>query len=200
MWEKSPTLIFGTVGWSLCQIFPIVGRLADVVPGNGTTALIIFLVFVRFLQGVLVQQGYASFSSMMGDIADEHELTTGRRQEGIFFGVVSFSGKAASGVGTFIAGVTLDLISWPAGLGVATEAIAIPAETIRNLGIVYGPLLAVFSVIGPFAYRGYALDRERHTSVLEALAARPELSPTSSTPPRFDVEGRESDAPPYADP
>jgi Na+/melibiose symporter-like transporter len=174
IWEKSPTLIFGTVGWSVCQIFPIVGRLVDVVPENGTTELIAFLVVVRFLQGALVQQGYASFSSMMGDIADEHELATGRRQEGIFFGVVSFSGKAASGVGSFIAGVALDLISWPAGLGVATEEIALPAETIRNLGIIYGPLLAVFAVSGPFAYRGYALDRERHRSVLETLAVRPE--------------------------
>ena len=174
IWQKSPTLIFGTVGWSVCQIFPIVGRLLDVVPENDTAPLIAFLIVVRFLQGALVQQGYASFSSMMGDIADEHELATGRRQEGIFFGVVSFSGKAASGVGSLIAGVALDVISWPAGLGVTTETIAIPAETIRNLGIVYGPLLAVFAVTGPFAYRGYKLDRERHRSVLEALADRPD--------------------------
>ena len=173
LWEKSPTLIFGTVGWSVCQIFPIVGRLTDILPENGTTELIAFLLVARFLQGGLVQQGYASFSSMMGDIADEHELATGRRQEGIFFGVVSFSGKAASGVGSLIAGVSLDVISWPAGLGGATEIIAIPAETIRNLGILYGPLLAVFAVVGPFAYRGYSLDRERHSVVLEALKSVP---------------------------
>lgn len=180
IWEKSPILIFGTVGWSLCQFFPIVGRLLDVVPENGTTALIVFLVIIRFLQGALVQQGYASFSSMMGDIADEHELATGRRQEGIFFGVVSFSGKAASGLGSFIAGVALDVISWPAGLGVAAEVVAVPAETIRNLGIFYGPLLAIFAVIGPFAYRGYALDREHHSSILEALKGRSETPPSNS--------------------
>ena len=137
LWEKSPILILGTVGWSFCQFFPIVGRLLDVVPENGTTALIVFLIMVRFLQGALIQQGYASFSSMMGDIADEHELATGRRQEGIFFGVVSFSGKAASGPGIF-----------------------------------YGPLSAVFAVIRPFAYRGYALDREHHRSILKALQSR----------------------------
>ena len=185
VWDKCPTLILGTIGWSLCQFFPIVGRLLDVMPENGTTALIVSLVFVRFLQGALVQQGYASFSSMMGDITDEHELATGRRQEGVFFGVVSFSGKAASGLGSFIAGVALDLISWPAGLGIATEAVAIPAETIRNLGIVYGPLFGIFAVIAPFAYRGYSLNRERHRLVLEALKVGSEPSPEVSNSTRF---------------
>ena len=85
---------------------------------------------------------------------------------------MSFSGKAASGLGSFIAGVALDVISWPAGLGVAAEVIAVPADTIRDLGIFYGPLLAVFAVIGPFAYRGYALDREHHRSILKALKSR----------------------------
>lgn len=171
IWDKCPTLIFGTIGWSAFQILPIVGRLLDVVPQNGTEALIVFLVASRFLQGALVQQGYASFSSMMGDIADEHELATGRRQEGIFFGVVSFSGKAASGLGSFIAGVALDVISWPAGIGREGDAVPIPPETIQDLGIVYGPMLAVFAFLAPVAYRGYPLDRERHRSILAALAA-----------------------------
>ncbi|MEM9176636.1 MAG: MFS transporter, partial [Myxococcota bacterium] len=90
------------------------------------------------------------------------------RQEGIFFGVVAFSGKAASGAGSLIAGLALDVIAWPAGAG----ATAIPAETIRDLGIVYGPLVAVFAVLAPIAYRGYKLDRARHQAILAALAAR----------------------------
>lgn len=171
-WEKSPTLIFGTVGWSICQLLPIILRLVDALPENGTTALIVVLVAFRLLQGALVQQGYASFSSMMGDIADEHELATGRRQEGIFFGVVSFSAKAASGAGSFFAGVALDVIGWPSGIARQGGGADVPPETIQDLGIIYGPIVAVFAFLAPFAYRGYSLDRARHRAVLEALAAR----------------------------
>ena len=36
---------------------------------------------------------------MLADVADEHELITRRRQEGIFFGALSFAGKSAAGLG-----------------------------------------------------------------------------------------------------
>jgi len=178
-WNKRDALIFGTAGWAFFQILPVVLRLLDLFPANGTKELIVSLVAFRILQGAVVQQALASFSSMMGDIADEHELETGRRQEGIFFGVVAFSGKAASGAGSLIAGIALDLIAWPAG-GTAAVAGSIPPETIRNLGIVYGPLVAVFAVLGPLSYRGYSLDRARHREILAALARRNEDSATAN--------------------
>lgn len=186
-WDKGPTLILGTVGWLLCQIFPVLLRLADVLPENGTSNLIGVLFAIRIIQGILVQQALASFSSMMADIADEHDLATGRRQEGIFFGVVSFSAKAASGAGSVLAGIALDVIGWPAGLGMAGSTATLAPETIRNLGIVYGPMVAIFAIAAPFAYRGYDLNRVRHKQVLEALAVRDEAeraaanSPSSNT-------------------
>ena len=63
------------------------------------------------------------------------------------------------------------MISWPAGIGREGDAVPIPPETIQDLGIVYGPMLAVFAFLAPVAYRGYPLDRERHRSILAALAA-----------------------------
>ena len=42
--------------------------------------------------------------SMLADITDEHELETRRRQEGIFFGSLSFSGKASAGIGNWTLG------------------------------------------------------------------------------------------------
>ena len=48
-------------------------------------------------------------------IIDEHEHETGKRQEGIFFAASSFSAKATTGIGNVIAGIALDLISWPRG-------------------------------------------------------------------------------------
>lgn len=47
---------------------------------------------------------------MVADIADGHELATGKRQEGIFFSAVSFANKTTTGLGSLIGGVGLDLI------------------------------------------------------------------------------------------
>lgn len=47
---------------------------------------------------------------MVADIADGHELATGKRQEGIFFAAVSFANKTTTGLGSLIGGVGLDLI------------------------------------------------------------------------------------------
>ena len=175
-WDKGPTLLVGIAGYSTCQLLPVFLRLADAMPENGTRALIVILMAFRLVQGAFVQQALVSFASMLADIADQHELDTGRRQEGIFFALTSFAGKASSGAGSFIAGVTLDVIRWPAGAG-HEGAAEVSAETIRSLGIVYGPVVAVFAVAAMFSYRLYELNRETHREILAALAARRAAAP-----------------------
>ncbi len=50
--------------------------------------------------------------------------------------------KAAVGIGGFLAGVSLDIIGFPADL-VATNPDAIPQGVINELGIVHGPVAAL---------------------------------------------------------
>ncbi len=161
--DKRPALVVGTAGWAVCQLGPVLLRLADAFPENGTIALLVALGSFRVLQGVLVQQAIVSFGSMMADVTDEHELESGKRQEGIFFGAVAFSGKAASGVGSMVAGISLDLIAWPTG------ALTVPAEAIVRLGIVYGPATAGLAVLSVWCYAHYGLTRERHAAIAAEL-------------------------------
>ena len=167
-WDKKPGLVIGTAGWALLQILPVALRLADWFPVNGTTELIVSLVLFRFAQGAIVQQAIVSFGSMMADVADEHELSSGRRQEGVFFGAVAFSGKAASGLGTIVAGVGLDLISWPRGAAIQSAA-DVPAATLVQLGLLYGPIVAGFGVVSVWCYTHYGLNRARHAEILREL-------------------------------
>lgn len=168
LWDKRPGLVFGTAGWASLQILPVVLRLLDWFPANGTGELIFWLVLFRFTQGVVVQQAIVSFGSMMADVADEHELLSGRRQEGIFFGAVAFSGKAASGLGNIVAGIGLDLISWPRGADIKSAA-DVPPETLVQLGLLYGPIVAGFGVVSVWCYAHYRLNRERHAEILQQL-------------------------------
>jgi Na+/melibiose symporter-like transporter len=168
---KRACLVVGTAGWAVCQLAPVVLRLLDWFPENGTTALIASLVGIRLVQGAIVQQAQVSFGSMMADVADEHELASGRRQEGIFFGAVAFSAKASTGLGNVVAGVSLDVIGWPRGTGVRTAA-DVPPEVLVELGLLYGPIVSSFAALSVWCYGHYRLTRERHEQILNELARR----------------------------
>ena len=169
--EKRLGLLLGTGVWAVCQVAPVTLRLLDLLPANGDFALFCTLFGFKFVQGVILQQAYVAFGSMMADVADEHELQAGERQEGVFFGAVAFSAKATSGFGTLIGGVGLDVIGWPRGEdgGVSVE---VPAETLVDLGILYGPVVAGFSVAAIWCFTRYDLTRARHARVREALRVR----------------------------
>lgn len=168
---KKAGLIFGAASWPLWQTLPIVARFTDWFPENGDPLLIGLLLVIKVLQGACTVQAHIAFGSMMADIVDEHELTTGKRQEGIFFAAIAFSAKATSGLGTIIAGIALDIISWPRGVHIRTAA-DVPPETLAHLGLVYGPIIAAFGFVSIWCYTHYTLTRERHAEILTQLAGR----------------------------
>ena len=51
--------------------------------------------------------------SQLVDVADQHELNTGERSEGVIFSVRSFGIKATSGVGGLLGGFGLEFIGFP---------------------------------------------------------------------------------------
>ena len=169
--DKRFGVLLGAFVWAVCQVVPVVLRLMDALPANGTDELVWILTGFRFVQGLIMQQALVAFGSMMADVADEHELTTGARQEGVFFGAISFSGKATSGLGNLIGGIGLDVISWPRGVDIQSSA-DVPAETLVNLGILYGPGVAGLSVIAVWCFAHYKLNRARHAEILAVLEAR----------------------------
>jgi GPH family glycoside/pentoside/hexuronide:cation symporter len=164
-------LIFGTASWASWQILPIVARLLDVFPENGDAWLVPTLIVMRVIQGASTVQANVAFGSMVADTIDEHELATGKRQEGIFFASSSFSAKAASGMGNIIAGFALDLISWPRGREIKTAA-DVPPEAIFDLGMLYGPYVAGCGFISVWCYTRYRLTRARHEEILRELYLR----------------------------
>jgi Na+/melibiose symporter-like transporter len=169
--EKNMGVLFGTSWFAILELVPVLLRLAGWFPENGTTELFVILLIVRFLQGVGAVQSTVSFNSMMADVADEQELVTRRRQEGIFFGAIAFSAKGTSGLGNLVAGIGLDVIAWPRGAaGIAAADIA--PETIVSLGYLYGPLVAAFAVVSVWCLSHYDLTRERHSAIQQALRAR----------------------------
>ena len=169
--DKKFGVILGTSAWAVFQVLPVMLRLSGLFPENTDPALVHTLVGMKFIQGVLLQQAFISFGSMMADVTDEHEHRTGIRQEGIFFGAIAFSAKATSGFGNLIGGLGLDIISWPRGPDIQTAA-DIPPETLVHLGLLYGPVVSAFAVISVWCYTRYRLTRQRHQEILADLHVR----------------------------
>lgn len=153
-------VILGAVGPSLREI--------GFFPANDHPALFPVLLFLIFLAGFFAALAGVSGGSMMADIADEHELTSGRRQEGIFFGAASFAGKSASAFGHVLAGIVIDLIAFPA----QAEPGAIPADKLTELGLFNGPMMAMVMAVGVIYFTRYDLSRQRHAEILQTLRER----------------------------
>ena len=150
-WGKRAGLMFGAGSWAFWQILPVALRLLGWFPENADALLLPLLVAIRVVQGVCTAQAPIATGSLVADTADEHELDTGRRQEGVFFAAASFAQKAASGSGNIVAGFALDLIDWPRGPHIRTAA-DVPPETLVDLGLVYGPYVAGFALVALWCF------------------------------------------------
>lgn len=155
--------------WALFfHVAVVVLRLLDGLPANGHPALPLILVGAAFLGGVGAVQAMVAGGSMIADITDEHELLTGRRQEGLFFGGLTFAAKTASGLGHMLAGLAMDLIGFP--LDAAPGSVA--SDVVWALGLIYGPGVGVLGLLAVVVFARYALTRERLAAIQATLAQR----------------------------
>lgn len=166
--EKRTVALTGLILIALCQLAPAGLQVAGVLPPGSAMATLM-------VGGAVVCIGMSlslvGFQSMMADAADEHEHLFGARREGLFFAGISLAAKASSGLGAMVAGLILDVIGIPSGLDKFGHplASAAPAESIRNLGLAYGPGAAVITVISILVLFGYRHSQREHEVIREAL-------------------------------
>jgi Na+/melibiose symporter-like transporter len=166
--DKRNTLIAALALIVVAGSLPVTLRVFGLMPANGARGLmpILFAATFAFYLGIAIMT--ISALSALADIADEHELNTGRRQEGVFFAARTFFAKLSSGFGHIIAGIALDVIHFPKG--------ALPGkvahDVVVKLGILEGPLAAIPAIIGMFFYSAYRINRARHREIQAALLER----------------------------
>jgi glycoside/pentoside/hexuronide:cation symporter, GPH family len=165
--EKRNIAMLGLALIGVAQLGPVPLRLFDVIgPGQALGTLIASTILGGF-GGAL---STISFQSMMADAADEHELLFAARREGLYFAGITFSAKAASGLGLLIGGIALDLIGFPHGAAATTALV--PAATIMRLGVTYGPGAAAFTAVSVAVLIGFRLTRSDHARILADLKSR----------------------------
>lgn len=165
--EKRNIAMLGLALIGVAQLAPVPLRLTHVI---GPELALGTLIAATILGGFGGALSTISFQSMMADAADEHEHLFAARREGLYFAGITFSAKAASGLGLLIGGTALDLIGFPHGP--AATAAAIPAATIVRLGITYGPGAALFTAVSVAVLIGFRLTKGDHARIIADLKSR----------------------------
>ena len=105
--------------------------------------------------------GNMTGDSMIGDIADEVELHSGKRQEGVLYSSVSFVQKVNTALGSITGGLVLSYLSYPKDD---------PSyEQTYSLFFVQGVVGPILLIIPLFIFYFYRLSKNKHNKILEAL-------------------------------
>ena len=103
--------------------------------------------------------------SMVADLADEDELASGERREGIYVGVFTFVRKMSGAVGVALAFFVLDIVGFEPNV----ENSGTVLTAIRGLTAAVPILFILASILGA---RRYTLGHAEHAEILEELARR----------------------------
>jgi Na+/melibiose symporter-like transporter len=176
--EKRSAIIGAGIVSMIGATLPILLRLFGTFPENGSPALLPSLLFFHFVFYLGFSVLTISVMSALADIADDHELKTGRRQEGMFYAARTFFGQLSSGLGHLLAGLAIDIIQFPKGAKPGQVA----DEVLYKLGLVDGPIASLPALIALFFYARYRITRQRHAEIQRELAARRQPSSAERSP------------------
>lgn len=144
----------------------IMGYVYGFAPAAGTTALVVFVCTFAFLHQTFYISGLHVVGAMLPDVADELQLKTGMRQEGILNSAMMLTQKVSFGLGSFIAGLFIDF----SGFEGVTDIADVTSEMSMRLAWLYGPALMLLTLAGLLIYSRYRLSRERYAEIHRELA------------------------------
>ncbi|MEY4256115.1 MAG: hypothetical protein RLZZ141_1342 [Pseudomonadota bacterium] len=147
---------------------PFILRLLGVFPGNESELLVPFLFGLAVMSLTFSINANILGTSMIADIAEDIEIKTGKRSEGLLFSAASVVAKAVSGVGIFATGMILSFVNFPAN----ARPGQVPQEVLDNLLMTYLPISFTLHICAILALSGYKISRAQHEENLAELARR----------------------------
>ncbi len=165
--EKQQMLRLSCVLGALNLLWLTPLKLLGWLPDSGN--LVFALIFINYsLNTTFSIVRTISNHALLADIADEQDLATGQRQEGVMFAAAFFAAKFISGFGYLVGGPFLDLI----GLETGMQPGEAPRSVIVGLGLIMGPGLAVMLAIPAWVAFKIDLNMNSQLETQRALKAR----------------------------
>jgi len=154
--DKKTTYLYGCLGWAFGLLCLFVNQPE-------------WPFWIILLSTALSGAGYSAADmipwSMIADVADEDEILSGERREGLYVGVFTFLRKLAGAASVAIAFLGLDLVGFKSDTGNSEEAIWF----LRGATALIPAILVIASA---WVARKYSLSYGRHQAILEELDSR----------------------------
>lgn len=166
--DKRATIVATAVGLSIFPAMPVILRIFESFPENGSNLLLPSIVAFGIFSAACGSILNISVMSALADIADENELRVGHRQEGVLYAARTFFAKLDNSIGHGIASVVLWLIAFPDN---ATPG-EVDESTIWWLGMIDSPLAIFPGLIAACFYWQYRINRKTYDTTQEQLAEK----------------------------
>lgn len=164
IFDKRNLVLITLVGVSVTTPAAFIMYNLGLTPPKGTYSLVFFISsFLIFLITFAVI-GNMTRDSMVADIADEVELQSGERQEGILYSAVSFMQKLNTAFGSLFAGLVLTLIGF--------DSTNHTYEQAYSIAFIQGPVTAILLLIPFVFFYNYRLSRQRHNQIIQKINSR----------------------------
>lgn len=165
IYDKKQILITCSLLYFTLSSAPALLRLIGWMPGNDSQILLPLLVLFAWTASVSIIMVMITVNSMLADIADEYELETGDRREGIFYSARAFGVKASSGFGHLLAGLAIDVINFPKEAEPGTVA----SHVLRDLALFDSAILGSVGLLSALLFFNYSLTRRKHAYIQARL-------------------------------
>ncbi len=159
--NKNIAYMIGMAFWAIVQLL-----IFTIQPGQIT-----YILILSVMAGISVSTAHILPDSIFPDVIEWDELRTGRRQEGIYYGVKNFIRKLTGALAIFIA---LQVLGWygyqapPEGATFFTQS----PQTLTAIRVLIGPLGAVLLLSAILMAWFYPLTREKHGRIRRLLTRR----------------------------
>jgi Na+/melibiose symporter-like transporter len=172
--EKQQLLRLSCVLGALNLLWLTPLKLFGLLPDN--SSLVLALLFINYTVGtIFTLLRTISNHALLADIADEQDLATGQRQEGVMFAAAFFAAKFISGFGYLVAGPFLDLIGLESGMMPGET----PSSVFWGLGLIMGPGLALLLAIP--AWMAFKIDLSMAGQIATQAALRARVAPADTS-------------------
>ena len=166
--DKKWTVISTSIFCAFMVGLPHTLQLFGLFPANDSAWMLPTLIGMMTLGLCFILVVPVVIDSQLSDVADEHELKTGRRSEGMVYAFRTFSIKATSSLGNLIGGFGLEIIGFPDNA--TTETIT--QETLNGLFFMMGPLYWMICFTGMLFMGMYQLNKTKHAEIIKELKER----------------------------
>ncbi len=131
---------------------------------------VVLMYFLAVIAGFGVSTAYLIPWSMMPDVIEIDELTTGQRREGIFYAFMVLLQKLGLALGLFLVGIVLQWSGFKETAGPAVPEQ--PASALLAIRLAVGPLPTLCLIAGLILAYFYPITREVHAEILLKLKER----------------------------